>query len=161
MAISIYSKYQMDIWTHLKEVSVLSDEDSNEFTQTSSSKWFINKLYSNSTDVSWDDWSEIHSILFDSYSDDKITFCRDSVGFIPPHILSIIVKSKRFKGKYESLKRDYNEQFEIALNYEYATSNDEEEYYDEPDEEILEKSSRMLEILDFIIKFSNEGISYS
>lgn len=161
MAISIYSKYQIDVWTHLKEVGVLSDEDSNDFTQSTSSKWFVKNLYSNTTDVSWDDWSEIHSVLYHSYSGDSITFCRDSVGFIPPHILSIIVKSKHFKGKYESLKSDYDEQLDIALNYEYAILDEEEEYYEKPDDEILEKSSRMLEIFDLIIKLSNKGISYS
>lgn len=151
----------MDVWKHLKEVCVLSDEDNSDFTESTSSKWFIKNLLYNSTDVSWDDWSEIHSILFDSYGGDKTSFYRDNVGFIPPHILSIILKSKYFKNKYESFKSDYDEQMDIALNYEYAIEDDEEEYYEKPDSQILEKSSRMLEIFDFIIKLSNEGITYS
>jgi hypothetical protein len=161
MSISIYSKYQIDVWTHLKEVCVLSDDDSVNHFQSSSSQWFQKNLYSNSTDVCWDDWSEIHSILFDSYDGDKSSFNMDSRGFIPPHILKSILNSKYFKEKYESFKRDFDEQLDLAMNYEFGVEDDEEEYCEKPDEDLLEKSSRILIILDTIIKLSDEGISYS
>ena len=151
----------MDVWTHLKEVCVLSDDDSVKHFQSSSSQWFQKNLYSNSTDVCWDDWSEIHSILFDSYDGNKSSFNMDSRGFIPPHILKSILNSKYFKDKYEGFKSDYDNQLEIALNYEYAIEDGEEEYYDRPDEQLLEKADRILRVLDVIIKLAEEGISYS
>jgi hypothetical protein len=161
MAISIYSKFQMDVWRQLKEVCVLSDEDSDDILQSSSSQWFRNNLLKNSIDVSWDDWGEIHSILFDSYDGYKSSFNLDSNGFIPPHILKIIVKSKYFRNKYEVFKRDYYEQLDIVFNSDNGLEDDEDWDYEKPNEELLERSSRILIILDSIIKLSEEGISYS
>ncbi len=151
----------MDVWRQLKEVCVLSDEDSEDLLQSTSSQWFQENLLMNSIDVSWDDWGEIHSILFDSYDGDNPSFNMDSNGFIPPHILKTIINSKYFRNKYEGFKRDYYEQLDIVFNYDNGVQDDEDWDYEKPNEELLERSSRILIILDGIIKLSEEGISYS
>jgi hypothetical protein len=151
----------MDVWRQLKEVCVLSDEDSDDILQSSSSQWFQDNLLKNSIDVSWDDWGDIHSILFDSYDGDKMSFNMDNNGFIPPHILKNIIKSNYFRNKYEVFKRNYNEQIDILFNYDNGVQDDEDWDYEKPNEDLLEKSSRILIILDSIIKLSEEGISYS
>ena len=108
--------------------------------------------------TTYSEWNNAHSILFDCCDNNTETFYRDSDGFIPPHILSQIINSEKFKSKYREIQSDWDEQMEAELNYE--SQNDGEDYWDQPDYFLIKECERDLAILDFIISLEKEGIYY-
>jgi len=158
MGIVIYSNYKKDVWVHLKEVNVISD-DLDESLNSTSSDWYQKNLHPGSMSVSWNEWSKIHSILFECNIDDNITFYRDSVGFIPTHILCGIINSDLYKSTYGKFKTDLTEQLEVENLYESQEEDD--DHWDQPDYQLIRDNERMLEILDYIESLVKEGIYYS
>ena len=148
MSLGIYSKYEMDKF-HFTKQNGEEAESEAIFAQLYSSEKSLSTTYS--------DWSNVHSILFECCEGNTNTFYKDSVGFIPPHILSQIINSQKFKTKYRNLQSDLDEQLEIAEIYYYDRN---EEDWDQPDEFLIKECERDLEILDFIINLENEGIYY-
>ncbi len=156
MSITIYPKTNYDLWVHLKEIGVSNGDENEELEQLSSSNSSFVKLLSEGMNLSWGDWDEIHSLLFDSYDGDKISFCRDDVGFIPPHILTEILKSEKFKSKYNQIRDDYEEELEVEFLH-----IEDEENYSEPDYHLIDDYRNKLEIWDFIMENEKWGIVYN
>jgi len=149
MSLSIFSKYEMDKF-HFAKQNGEEAESEAIFARLYSSEKSLSTTYS--------DWDNVHSILFECCDGNTNTFYKDSVGFIPPHILSQIINSQKFKTKYRDIQSDLNEQLEIGNIYHY---DNEEEDENRPNELLIKECVRDLEILNFIISLKKEGIYYS
>jgi hypothetical protein len=157
MSLAIYSKADIDKWEYYKEVGILNEEVENNSISTSS-EYYGKYISPNAIHTTYSNWSLPHNLLFDCYDGDKSTFNRDDIGFIPPHILNKIVNSEIFKNKFSQINSDLAEQLELEDLYENQNDDD---YYDSPDQFVIEKCGLELEILDFIIDKQNEGICWS
>jgi hypothetical protein len=141
----------------LKDVENINEKKhllTDEEVQKMYSEVFISNkcLFTN-----YGDWNNTHTLLFDSYRGDKLSFHRDDVGFIPSTTLKEIINSNSFQKKYKEMKREFYDELDLYYEWEF----DENEDLDKPDIKLLENHSKDLKIIEFIIKLSDEGISYS
>lgn len=107
--------------------------------------------------TTYSDWENTHSLLFESYQGDKLSFQRDDVGFIPSKTLNKILNSKSFQDKYKEMRREFYDELDLYYEYEFGENEDSET----PNIKLLENHSRDLKIIDFLITLSDEGIYYS
>lgn len=141
----------------LKDVENINEKKhllTDEEIQKMYSEIFISKKCLLTT---YSDWENTHSLLFESYQGDKLSFQRDDVGFIPPKTLKKILNSKSFQEKYKEMKREFNNELDLYYEWEFCENED----LEKPNIKLLENHSRDLKMIDFIIKISDEGIYYS
>ena len=144
MGVTLYPKTQLDKWNFLRDVEVLKEDDGDgDFISSSSSKYFYENVLEKSYSTQYSTWGLPLTILYNC-EEETDTFNRDDRGYIPPHILKRIVKSKRFNEEYKNLINIYDEMEEYNTKYHFEIS----------------KIQHSIEILDFIKKNKENGISY-
>lgn len=144
MGVTLYPKTQLDKWNFLRDVEVLKEDDGDgDFISSSSSKYFYENVLEKSYSTQYSTWGLPLTILYNC-EEETDTFNRDDRGYIPPHILKRIVKSKRFNEEYKNLINIYDEMEEDNTKYHFEIS----------------KIQHSIEILDFIKKNKENGISY-
>ena len=144
MGVTLYPKTQLDKWNFLRDVEVLKEDDGDgDFISSSSSKYFYENVLEKSYSTQYSTWGLPLTILYNC-EEETDTFNRDDRGYIPPHILKRIVESKRFNEEYKNLITIYDEMEEDDTKYHFEIS----------------KIQHSIEILDFIKKNKENGISY-
>jgi hypothetical protein len=144
MGVTLYPKTQLDKWNFLRDVEVLKEDDGDgDFISSSSSKYFYENVLEKSYSTQYSTWGLPLTILYNC-EEETDTFNRDDRGYIPPHILKRIVESKRFNEEYKNLINIYDEMEEDDTKYHFEIS----------------KIQHSIEILDFIKKNKENGISY-
>jgi hypothetical protein len=144
MGVTLYPKTQLDKWNFLRDVDILKEDDGDgDFISSSSSKYFYENVLGKSYSTQYSTWGLPLTIL-NNCEEETDTFNRDDRGYIPPHILKRIVESKRFNEEYKNLINIYDEMEEDDTKYHFEIS----------------KIQHSIEILDFIKKNKENGISY-
>ncbi len=144
MGVTLYPKTQLDKWNFLRDIDILKEDDGDgDFISSSSSKYFYENVLEKSYSTQYSTWGLPLTILYNC-EEETDTFNRDDRGYIPPHILKRIVESKRFNEEYKNLITIYDEMEEDDTKYHFEIS----------------KIQHSIEILDFIKKNKENGISY-
>ena len=144
MGVTLYPKTQLDKWNFLRDIEVLKEDDGDgDFISSSSSKYLYENVLEKSYSTQYSTWGLPLTILYNC-EEETDTFNRDDRGYIPPHILKRIVESERFNEEYKKLINIYDEMEEDDTKYHFEIS----------------KIQHSIEILDFIKKNKENGISY-
>lgn len=143
MGVCIYSKFDCDKLEFFNEIGEINDEKIDG-VDSSSTSYYLKNVSPNCISVPYSYWNTPFRILFDCFKGDKSTFLRDDVGFIPPHILNKIVRSKKFN-------EHYNESIQNLKRIVGSNS----------DLDQKTKWDQIIIILKFIIKNKNVGICWS